>query len=91
MFYSVICLDPIELEEQIPRWGESEKRVVVITPLALQKEATLAFCVTAASVQGAPCTGRVCIADLVNRPMRKKDLLEMAAGRAVTSVDLRFL
>ena len=71
--------------------GRNRKQIVRITPEAFAKEATLAACVTSASVQGDTCSGKVCIADLSNIHMRKKDVLEMCAGRATTAENLRFL
>ena len=90
MWYKCVCLDPIELEEETLRWGEEEKRIVTISEEALAREATLSCAVTAASVQGDE-KDRVCIADLDNKHMRKKDILEMCAGRARTAANLRFL
>ena len=89
MRYQCTCLDPIELETEL-RWGESEKVSVTVSAETLGKEATLVSAVTAASVQGDTCQS-VCLADLANPHMRKKDLLEMAVGRAVFSAQLRFL
>ena len=87
MRYQCTCLDPIELEETELRWGESEKVSVTVSAETLGKEATLVSAVTAASVQGDTCQS-VCLADLANPHMRKKDLLEMAVGRAVYSAQL---
>ena len=91
LWYSIECLEPIELKEQAVRWGETERRVVTITPETFQKEVTMTAAVTAASVQGETIQGTVCVADLENMHMRKRDVLEMAAGRAVHSENLRFM
>ena len=91
MYYTCICLEPIELEEQVLRWGATEKKVVVVSAETLGREATLTSAVTAASVQGDTCEGTVRIGDLDNPHMRKKDMLEMAAGRATTAANLRFI
>ena len=90
MRYQCTCLDPIELEETELRWGESEKVSVTVSAETLGKEATLVSAVTAASVQGDTCAS-VCLADLSNKHFIKKDLLEMAVGRATHSAQLRFL
>ena len=90
MVYLCTCLDPIELEEKELRWGESEKVCVTVSEETLGRESTLTAATTAASVQGSTCSS-VCLADLANPHMRKKDLLEMATGRATHSAQLRFL
>ena len=90
MRYQCVCLEPIELEETELRWGESEKVCISVSAETLGREATLVAAVTAASVQGDTCES-VCLADLANPHMRKKDLLEMAVGRATHSAQLRFL
>ena len=90
LFYKVVCIEPIEVEEQILRRGENEKRILEISDAAFAKECTLACAVTAASVQGDTCEGKVCIADLGSAHM-KKPMLEMCAGRARTSANLKFL
>ena len=55
------------------------------------RKLTLAAALTAASVQGDTVEGTVCIEDLANPHMARKDMLEMAAGRARDSRNLRFL
>jgi len=90
MRYICTCLEPIELEEQELRWGETERVSVTISEELLGRESTLVSAVTAASVQGDTCSS-VCLADLSNEHMQKKDLLAMAVGRATHSAQLRFL
>ena len=90
MRYNCTCLEPIELEETELRWGENERISVTVSAETLGKEATLVSAVTAASVQGDTCQS-VCLADLANPHFIKKDLLEMAVGRAVFSAQIRFL
>ena len=90
MFYTCTCLEPIELEEQVLRWGQTEKHRVEISAEALGKESTLIAAITAASVQGDTIDHRVCISDLQNPDMARKDMLEMAAGRATHSENLCF-
>ena len=68
----------------------ANKRIIQISDVAFQKECTLSWAVTAASVQGDTCMGKVCIADLNSIHMKKK-MLEMCAGRATTSENLKFL
>jgi len=70
--------------------GGKRKRIFEISDAAFAKECTLACAVTAASVQGDTCEGKVCIADLGSAHM-KKPMLEMCAGRARTSANLKFL
>ena len=84
-------IEPLELQEQALRWQETERRVVTVTPETFQKEVTMTAAVTAASVQGETIQGTVVVADLENMHMRKRDVLEMAAGRAVHSENLRFM
>ena len=91
LWYTVECLEPLELQEQTVRWQETERRVVTVSPETFQRDVTMTAAVTAASVQGETIQGTVCIADLENKHMRHKDVLEMAAGRAVHSDNLRFL
>ena len=90
LWYTIECLEPIELREQAVRWGEMERRVVAIIAETFQREVTMTAAVTAASVQGDTCEGKVCIADLGSAHM-KKPMLEMCAGRARTSANLKFL
>ena len=91
LWYTVECLEPLELQEQTVRWQETERRVVTISPETFQRDVTMTAAVTAASIQGETIQGTVCVADLENKHMRKRDVLEMAAGRAVHSDNLRFL
>ena len=91
LWYTVQCLEPLELQEQTVRWQETERRIVTISPETFQRDVTMTAAVTAASVQGETIQGTVCLADLENKHMRHKDVLEMAAGRAVHSDNLRFL
>ena len=67
-----------------------KKRILEISDAAFAKEITMACSVTCASVQGDTIEGRVCIADLGSAHM-KKPMLEMCAGRARTSANLKFL
>ena len=91
LWYTVECLEPLELQEQTVRWGETERRVVTVTPETFQRDVTMTAAVTAASVQGETIQDTVCVADLENPHMRHKDVLEMAVGRATHSDNLRFL
>ena len=91
LWYTVQCLESLELQDQTVRWGETERRVVAIIAETFQREVTMTAAVTAASVQGETIQGTVCVADLENMHMRKRDVLEMAAGRAVHSENLRFM
>ena len=90
LFYKCVCLDPLELEEAVPRWNETEKRVVSVSPETFCAHVTSSACVTAASVQGdTVAEGNICILDLESQYMRR-DVLEMSCGRAVHSRQLRF-
>ena len=91
LWYTIECLEPIELQEQTVRWQETERRVVTISPETFQRDVTMTEAVTAASVQGATIEGRVAIHDLDNPHMQNKSVLEMATGRAVHSQNLCFL
>ena len=91
LWYTVECLEPLELKEQTLRWGETEKRIVTVSAETFQNDVTMTAAVTAASVQGETIQGTVCVADLENMHMRKRDVLEMAAGRAIHSNNLRFM
>ena len=91
LFYKCVCLDPLELEEAAPRWNETEKRVVSVSPETFCAHVTSSACVTAASVQGdTVAEGNICILDLESQYMRR-DVLEMSCGRAVHSRQLRFI
>ena len=91
LWYTVQCLLPLELQEQTVRWGETERRLVTVTPETFQRDVTMTAACTAASIQGETIQGTICVADLENKHMRHKDVLEMAVGRAVHSDNLRFL
>ena len=91
LWYTVECLEPLELQEQSLRWGETSRRVVTVSPEIFKKDVTATTAVTAASVQGETIQGTVCVADLLNPHMQHRDVLEMAAGRAVHSENLRFM
>ena len=90
MQYYCTCLEPIQLREKELRWGEEEYVSLQVSAETLGRESTLTCATTAASVQGDTCAS-VCLADLANIHMQKKDLLEMAVGRATHSSQLRFL
>ena len=90
LFYRCVCLDPLELEEAAPRWGEAKKRTVSVSAETFCADVTSSACVTAASVQGdTVAEGNICILDLQSHHMRR-DVLEMSCGRAVHSKQLRF-
>ena len=90
MQYWCTCLEPIEIIEKEIRWGNKTPICVHVSEETLGREATLTCAATAASVQGDTCMS-VCLADLRNPHMVKKDLLEMAVGRATHSANPRFL
>ena len=90
MHYICTCLDPIQLREKEIRWGAEDYVTLTVSLETLGRESTLTCASTAASIQGDPCES-VCLADLGNIHMQKKDLLEMAVGRATHSKQLRFL
>ena len=90
LFYKCVCLDPLELEEAVPRWGEAEKRTASVSAETFCAHVTSSACVTAASVQGDAATGGdICSWDLRSRHMRREGV-EMSCGRAVHSRQLRF-
>ena len=90
LMYRCVCLDPLELEEAAPRWGEAEKRTVSVSAETFCAHVTSSACVTAASVQGdTVAEGNICILDLQSQHMRR-DVLEMSCGRAVHSRQLHF-
>ena len=90
MHYMCTCLDPIQLREKEIRWGKDDYVTLTVSLETLGRESTLTCASTAASIQGDTCES-VCLADLGNIHMQKKDLLEMAVGRATHSKQLRFL
>ena len=89
LWYKVVQLSPLELEEEVMRRGESAKRRV--QPASVTNKLTLAASVTAASVQEDTVEATVAIGDLKNPQMCRKDVLEMAVGRATEARNLRFL
>ena len=91
MWYTIVEMEPLTLEEQTLRHGEDEKRRVEPSLETFGKKLTRTEAVTAASVQGATIEGRVAIHDLDNPHMQNKSVLEMATGRAVHSQNLCFL
>ena len=90
MHYICTCLDPIQLREKEIRWGKDDYVTLTVSLETLGRESTLTCASTAASIQGDTCESG-CLADLGNTHMQKKDLLEMAVGRATHSKQLRFL
>ena len=91
MWYLVLSLEPLTLEEQLLRYQETAKRQVQPCLESFGKKLTRTEAVTAASVQGATCHGTVALADLDNPHMQNISCLEMAVGRATHSANLRFL
>ena len=88
MWYTIVEMEPLTLEETIQRHGEDEKRRVEPSLETFGKKLTRTEAVTAASVQGATIEGRVAIHDLDNPHLQNKSVLEMATGRAVHSQNL---
>ena len=70
MWYTVVEMEPLILEEQMLRHGEDEKRRVEPSLETFGKKLTRTEAVTAASVQGATIEGRVAIHDLENPHMQ---------------------
>ena len=91
MWYTIVEMPPLTLDEQTLRHGEDEKRRGVPSLETFGKKLTRTEAVTAASVQGATIDGRVAIHALDNPHMQNKSVLEMATGRAVHSQNLCFL
>ena len=87
----MVELEPLTLEEQLDRYGESARRRVEPSLETFGKKLTRTEAVTAASVQGATIEGVVAVADLNNPHMQNVACLEMAVGRAVHSANLAFL
>ena len=90
-WYKVTQLEPLILEEQLDRYGETARRTVEPSLETFGKKLTRTEAVTAASVQGATVEGRVAVADLTSPHMQNVACLEMAVGRATHSENLRFL
>ena len=83
-------LEPLELQEDIVRFGAEERRKVCPSLAAFPKQITLIHALTAASVQGDTVETSICVTDLNNLHTCTKSTLGMAVGRARTAALLCF-
>ena len=90
MQYEVLeaSLPLLLLEELVPRVGEAHTRHVEISPEVLGEEATAAYAVTNAGVQGKTCRKKLRICD-VDNPYMTAEHLYVALSRATEEANVR--
>ena len=90
MQYEVLeaSLPLLLLEELVPRVGEAHTRHVEISPEVLGEEATAAYAVTNAGVQGKTCRKKLRICD-VDNPFMTSEHLYVALSRATEEANVR--